>query len=169
MACSTKAISKLLDNEGGAFVSNDRGRGPSKWGITLATARVYTIVTNAWIENLTRDQAAAWYKVHYWDAMHLELIQDCAVATKILDLSVNIGNGTAVRLLQQVLIALGTHTAIVIDSIMGPKTITAVNGENPTVLLNAYREKAKLYYRDLVKKDLSAAKYLPGWLARVDA
>jgi lysozyme family protein len=97
----------LLDHEGNTYVADDHGRGPSKWGITLRTAQEcepgWTADT---IQNLTRDQAAAFYEVHFWNRYNIGLLESQEVAGKVCDLAVNVGPGTAIQLLQR---AVGTH------------------------------------------------------------
>src|SRR5215472_14605342 len=90
----------LLDHEGGAYVADDHGRGPSKWGITLQTAQGcepgWTADT---IQNLTRDQAAAFYEAHFWNRYNIGLLDSQEVANKVCDLAVNAGPGTAIKFL----------------------------------------------------------------------
>jgi len=164
MSCADDAIQKTLDNEGKDLVENDDGRGPSKWGITWKTAQVF--FTQDDIRNLTREQAAAWYRANIWDHYQLDRILDCGVASKVFDLAVNIGPGTAFGQLQRCLNAfMGAN--LTVDGILGPATISEINTADPNLLLADYKQTVLLYYDLLVRKNPALASDLPGWTARL--
>src|ERR1039458_1169142 len=86
------AIPMILKNEGSAYVPDDNGRGPSKWGITLATYQEYFPKATAEdIQNLGPEQATAFYRIAVWERFHIGLIDSQAVAAKVFDLIVNCG------------------------------------------------------------------------------
>src|SRR5690606_30113686 len=59
------------------------------------------------IRNLTREQAIAIYRRDWWDRYGYGRIKDADVAAKLMDMAVNMGPGTAHRLLQQALVWIG--------------------------------------------------------------
>jgi len=157
------AIGPLLDHEGGAYVPDDHGRGPSRWGITLATYRErHPQATGADIRSMTRERAAAFYHEAFWDGLNLGLIDDQTVAGKVFDLAVNIGPGTAVKLLQRV-------AAVREDGMLGPETSAAINRELPGAVLAAIRAAGERHYRALVRVHPKWTPLLPGWLARLNS
>jgi len=153
----------LLRHEGCAYVADDHGRGPSKWRITLQTAREsepsWTADT---ILNLSADQAAAFYQVHFWDRYHIGLLNSQDVANKVCDLAVNVGPGTAIKFLQR---AVGTKD----DGVLGPATAAAANAVDPDMLLAQIKEAGEHYYRDVAAAHPEWADNLNGWLARLSA
>jgi lysozyme family protein len=156
------AIGGLLKNEGSALVSNDHGRGASKYGITLATYReLHPAATDDDIARLGPEQATAFYRTAFWERYHLGLLEDQEVANKVLDLGVNMGGGTAVRLLQR---AIGVSPA---DGVLGPKTAAAVNKRQPAIVMQGLRTAGAQYYQELVQRRPDYKPCLPGWLARL--
>jgi lysozyme family protein len=121
----TKALTFLLKHEGG-FVDDaaDPG-GATKFGITLHELQGLGhldglnldighsgSVTIQDIRNLTPDEAAAIYRIDWWDRYGFARIHDAAVAAKLFDLFVNIGPGEAVRILQRAISAAWFPTVV---------------------------------------------------------
>ncbi len=153
-----KAITIVLKHEGG-YVNdpNDLG-GETKYGISK---RSYPHLD---IKNLTVEQAIEIYRRDWWDKYRYGDIKDQDVATKVFDLSVNMGPATAHRLLQEALVFLGYSVAV--DGILGPQTIGAANKADPKRLLQVLRWlAAHQYYRIAAQRPQSQA-FLMGWLKR---
>ena len=161
MSTFEDAIPVLLDDEGGEFIENDNGRGPSKWGVTLATYQQFHLQsTAADIRNLGKEEAIAFYRKAFWEEYHLGLIDPQPVATKMLDLTANVGP-IAIKWLQA---ACGVPQ----DMILGSHTAEAVNSMNPNAALAKVRACGEQYYRDLAKRNPEKyGKDLDGWLARL--
>lgn len=160
MAEFSAAIGLLVDHEGPEYVPDDNGRGPSKYGVTLKTARQFHPEwTERDIEQLTAHSAEEFYREAFWDWNHIGLIESQAVANKMLDLTANIGGTTAVQILQA---AVGAET----DGIIGPDTARRTNSLAPSEVLAAIRTMAEAHYRKIVEKNPKYAKFLDGWLAR---
>jgi len=109
---------------------------------------------NVDIRNLTRDAAAAIYQRDFW---HYDAVQSQAMATKIFDMSVNMGHA-AIRILQ-------TCLGITVDGLWGPGTCAAVNAAGDD-LLNTYRNALSQHYQNLVLANPALAQFLKGWLRR---
>ena len=90
----SKIIEKVLEHEGG-YVNdpNDLG-GETNYGITK---RFYPDVD---IKNLTRNQAKDIYKRDYWDKNRVESLPE-NLWHIFFDMCVNMGRGTAVKILQR--------------------------------------------------------------------
>ena len=155
-----KAVKVVLSNESGKLNPDDNGRGPSKWGVTLETAREFwPACAPADIEAMDEQKAACFYRVAFWGLYRIGLIENQELATQVLDLAVNMGP-IAIKLLQR---SVGTED----DGIMGPHTAAAAN-ENPGAAMSGLKWRAAQYYRDLAS--VNPAKYgkdLPGWLHRL--
>lgn len=160
------AIQTVLKNEGG-FVNDPRDPGgATQWGISLRFIHDPAIDGDfdgdgdedvEDVRSMTREQAIALYRTVFWDALRLGEIEDQQVATKMLDLAVNVGKVAAVKILQR---ALGCE----VDGVLGIRTLTAVNGLIAPSVLSALRLEAIAYYASI-----PAAKsqpYLRGWILR---
>jgi lysozyme family protein len=157
------AIAATLKSEGGGYVADDHGRGPSRWGVTLATAHEFHPNWKAEdIESLTLNQAKEFYRGAFWNKYLIGAIQNQAVAAKVLDLTINMGPATAFRLLQGCV-----HVAV--DGVLGQITLQAVNTADPEVLLADLRARAAGYYTELAEHRPELAHNLSGWLARLEA
>jgi lysozyme family protein len=104
--------------------------------------------------------AEAQYKTKYWDRFSGDQIQDDQVASCLLSFSINDGTRREIMLLQQVLGFTQT------DGVMGPVTLAAVNKANPATLVPALRAAQANFYKMLVAKQPTDARFLDGWLHR---
>lgn len=154
-----RALDRLLALEGG-FVDHgaDRG-GPTKYGISQKS---YPMVA---IARLTRDDATQIYHRDYWCKLKLDHILDDPLASAVFDMGVNAGIGTAAKLLQRAINALGRPLSI--DGHIGPATIAAVNASRPEHLRAAFRRACRHYYEDIVAANPSQRVFFKGWMNRI--
>lgn len=152
------AIASVLGHEGGYVNDPVDAGGETNWGISK---RSYPKVD---IKNLTRDGAIAIYRRDWWDKYGYERIADQAVATKVFNLAVNMGAKPAHELLQQALRAVDLPTTV--DGTLGPQTLLAVSLADPRALLAALRSEAAGFYRVLVARKPTQARFKDGWLNR---
>src|SRR5690606_21344731 len=114
-----RAVEVVLKHEGG-YVHDPRDPGgETKYGISK---RSYPELD---IARLTREDAIAIYYRDWWQRYGYDRLQNDAIATKLLDMAVNMGPATAHRLLQEALVFLGYDIAV--DGIIGLQTIGAAN------------------------------------------
>lgn len=66
------------------------------------------------------------YKINYWDALNLDLIEDQKMANEIYDTGVNMGTGRAAIFFQTVL-NVSSRIQLMLDGKIGPKTIALFN------------------------------------------
>ena len=156
-----RAVDVVLKHEGGLSEHPSDPGGITKWGISL---RSYPELGEEGIRNLTREQAAEIYYRDFYKRYGHDRINDEAVATKLLDMAVNMGPATAHRLLQEALVFLGYDIAV--DGIIGPQTIGAANRADPARLLRVLRWKAAERYFRLVEQRPQSRAFLIGWLRR---
>lgn len=153
-----RAVEVVLDHEGG-YVNDPRDPGgETNWGISK---RAYP---NLDIANLTRADAIAIYYKDFWQRYNYAQLQDDIVATKLLDMAVNMGPATAHRLLQEALVFLGHPVAV--DGIIGPQTIAAANKADPKRLLQVLRWMAAHHYYRIAAQRPQSRAFLIGWLTR---
>ena len=146
-------IEKVLDHEGG-YVNDPKDLGgETKYGITK---RFYPELN---IKELTKEKAKQIYKDDYWDKNRIESIPQ-ELWHIFFDMCVNMGRGTAVKILQRAANSKGRD--IDVDGGLGPATIKAMNGVG-VERVRAYRVK---YYADLVTKKPEQNKFYFGWFRR---
>ena len=156
-----RAIEVVLEHEGDAYIDNplDRG-GPTKFGIA-----------QRWnpdldVKSLTRARVIEVYWERYWLGHRYEFLPE-AIAIKVFDLAVNLGNRTAVTCLQRALQACGLR--VVIDGILGTETCGAARQADQTALMAALRSEAAGEYRLLVARHSDQIVFQGGWLNRAYA
>ena len=89
------AVDFVLNMEGGQYVENDAGKGPSRWGI-LQIAN-----PNVDVKNLSKEDAKKIYKAKFWDAINGDQLssQNPGLALATFDAAVNHGVLTAKNML----------------------------------------------------------------------
>ena len=151
-------LALLLKSEGG-YVNNPKDPGGrTNLGVTQKTweAWVGRESSEKEIRALTKDQVAPLYKAKYWTACYgpqLPLGVDYA----LLDASVNMGVGRAVKLLQESL-------GCVPDGQIGPRTIQLIDQKNPQDVIEGFSKRKISFYESLP----TFATFGKGWLKRVE-
>lgn len=166
------AVKIVLDHEG--FYSNrkdDPGH-ETKWGVSLRFLKLNGIdidndgdVDGDDIKVLKRDQAIKIYKDYWWDKYRYNEIENIIVATKIFDLSVNMGANRVHRIFQKSINEL-KKKKITVDGIIGRQTIRAANSLNQDELMDKIRKNAKEKYLQILKENPYLEWARNGWLAR---
>jgi lysozyme family protein len=110
------------------------------------------------------------YHVRFWSptpscpTWYAQLLSD-EVAKRVFDAAVNMGEGTAVKLLQTAIEA-AAGISIGVDGEWGPATLHGANNCNPDMLSAAFRRARVAHYREIVLKNPAKGKFLDNWLAR---
>jgi len=162
------AINTVLAHEGGYTVDH---AGATNYGVTIRAARAARMdidgdgdVDADDVAVMTVDDAIWFYREHYWLNVYNE-IGDQPIATKVFDLAVNMGHARAHKLLQTALRQMGC--ALVVDGILGEKTLAEMNSVNAERLLSLLRVNAANFYHRLVGGNPGRyGRYLSGWLRR---
>ncbi len=108
------------------------------------------------IKNMTKERAIAIYKKDYWEAMGVEKLPE-HLQLIVFDCGVNCGRKTAISLLQDV-------AGVLRDGIIGRVTV----GASREISVATYAKRRILYYKRIVKNNPTQAKFLKGWLKRVE-
>lgn len=163
MASFEEALPWVLSHEGGW--SNDPADpgGATNYGITLATAQKHGIPDAEALKIITPEQVAAIYRSGYWCFSGLV---NQAVSTKLLDMAVNLGPYAAIRIVQDVLNAMGADLAE--DGHWGSKTEAAANAAPADRLLDHLCRDLADYYLNLASRRPASGKFLKGWLRRAE-
>jgi lysozyme family protein len=105
------------------------------------------------------------YRTNWWEKYHYGSIADQALATKVLDASVNMGAVQAHKLLQRGLWSCGIKLND--DGTLGLVTLAAINKTPAVAVLAGMRSECAGFYRVLVaKKPDQFTEFLNGWLRR---
>lgn len=158
-----KIFDYILLVEGGYSNHPLDNGGATKYGIIERVAREHGYKGD--MKELSKEIAKSIYYEDYYLKNKLDNILNTKVALSIFDFAVNCGNVTAKKKVQIALNNLGFK--LVVDGILGIKTISALNDVDVDKFLNEYHTQQKLYYHRIVKKNPSQIYFLKGWLNRV--
>ena len=147
----------VLAAEGGYIDDPLDPGGATNLGITLKvlTDWRHSAVTKQDVMRLSRDEAAAIYRAHYWNVVRGESLP-AGVDLMVFDAAVNLGAGRSARMLQAIV---GTTQ----DGSIGPATVSATVAARPTDTIEALAIKRSDYYHSLSTFDHFGA----GWIKRV--
>lgn len=175
------AFKIVLDFEGG--YSNDPADkgGATNYGITASTLESAKtkgwVPSNVTIRNLKLDHAKVIYKKGYWDVVKADSLPH-PLNLIIFDAAVNHGPNAAIKLLQQSLNSiLKAGPSLVVDGIIGPKTLTAVKDVvsmdhnmwlQPNALvrylcIDVLVNRVELY-TSIIASNKSQEKFFKGWI-----
>lgn len=155
------AIKAVLANEGGYVNDPVDAGGETNFGISKRS------FPDLNIRSLTQFQAAQIYKASYWNANpQIEKLTSQEIATKTLDLMVNMGSRRGIKILQMSINQLHRSDQIPVDGKLGPMTVARANELDSKALLEALQENAARRYCSIVQSNLNQQKFLRGWLLR---
>ena len=175
------AFKIVLGFEGG-YVNDpaDRG-GETNYGITASTLESAKakgwVPSNVTIRSLKLDHAKTIYKKGYWDVVKADNLPH-PLDLIVFDMAVNHGPNTAIKLLQESLNSiLKAVPSLVVDGIIGPKTLTAVRDvvsmdHNPWLQPNALVRYLCIdvlvnrveLYTSIIASNKSQEKFFKGWI-----
>lgn len=181
MADFDKAIALVLKHEGGYVHDKDDPGGATKYGMSARflnsiedlikddiDSNGNNVIDSDDINRLNVDTAEKLYKAFWWDKYRYGEIENDSLATKIFDISVNIGPHQAHTDLQRSFNVISRVSLLKVDGIFGSKTLAAINTENPRYLLIKFKGLIANYYRSLARDHDKLSKYLQGWLNRLN-
>jgi lysozyme family protein len=170
------AIKLVLSAEGGySNLSADRG-GETYKGITrknFPSWKGWTIIDqykplkhNQIINLPLLDEAIKdFYYINFWLPLNLDSINP-KIAALTFDFAVNSGTKTAARALQKVTKDT-TGAKIIVDGVIGKKTIDAINQAPAKKIFDALMQHRVNFYKTLVANDPSQSIFITGWLNRL--
>ncbi len=168
MADFGNAFSIILDFEGGySDHPLDKG-GKTKYGITEKVAREYGYANG--IKDMPLRLAKEIYKVQYWESINLHKLKNNDVAVEVFDIAVNMGIGTAGRILQRSLNLVNKkRDKLKVDGIVGTKTIAVTNevkGLKVISLVKCINGEQYIKYKKIVKNNPAMKVFFNGWVKR---
>ena len=108
------------------------------------------------------------YRFEYWKPIRGDEIRDQQVATKMLDMAVNMGVRQAIVLCQRALNGCSAFQ-VAEDGLLGSRTMAAINRCDAAALLIHLREMCAAFYQQLAAMRPEMRAYLNGWLSRARA
>ena len=96
----------------------------------------------------------------YWDRWKADNINSQSVANILVDWVWGSGK-FGITIPQQLL-------GVEVDGIVGEQTLKAVNDRNPFILFGMIKERRAKFYKDIVARDATQAKFLKGWINRLN-
>jgi len=149
-------IDEIIRREGGDKETNDptdRG-GRTKYGIS----EVHN--PEAWADgDVDYQEARSIYERKYIVGPRFNRVKNDKLRELLIDYGVNSGPQLAIQKLQEIL-------KVKTDGILGPKTLAAIEAQEPRRLTNQLAlARIKMMGR-IAKKDPSQLKYINGWLDR---
>lgn len=144
----------------GAYTNdpNDQG-GETKWGISK---RAYPHLD---IKKLTYKEAVDIYKNNYYSSLIDSVVYE-PLAFKVFDMSVLMGNLSAIQALQKAINDLGI--VIAIDGKLGPLTLTAIAISNQVNLYEIYIKRLEKRIDWNILKRPTNIRFRKGWLNRIN-
>lgn len=165
------AFNEIIDNEGGYTNDPDDPGGETNFGITQKELNSWYKILKipAHVKDLTLADAKVFYKT-YWDAYHYEDIDSTEIATKIFDLTVNLGVHESHIITQRAINQ--CWFPITVDGILGPSTLYAINSlhiANKDAQLHQFmRQETVKVYNEIVERKPRLKKFLAGWVNRAN-
>ena len=156
----------ILSWEGGfANVPGDKG-GATKYGVTISTwkAQGYDKDGDGDIDvddlkKITPDDAKRICRLNFWNRWKADEIKDQSLANMLVDWVWASGK-YGITIPQKLL-------GVKADGIVGPKTIAALNAQDPRTFFYKLWQRRKKYLYDICKSYPTNYKFLNGWLKRL--
>jgi lysozyme family protein len=167
MAVFEKSIDIILSHEGGYVDDKDDSGGATNFGISLKFLKnLRKDCTAKDIQNLTIEEVKAIYRKEFWDKYRFGQFNNQDIATKVFDMSVNMGPSQAFKLLQRACNSLTSRSNLVVDGILGKDTYYVTCTLNPAALLNELKNQCIAFYEKIIEQDPKKEKFRKGWMNR---
>lgn len=175
-----KALKVVLRHEGGFTNNMSDSGGPTNFGISLRFIKASGIdidldgeINIEDIKKLNKNNARDIYNRFWWEKYHYNSINNLEIATKIFDLSVNMGAIQAHKLVQRAINSMMPFglSYIDVDGLLGAVSIKSINDideiDESKHLLTAIKSQGAKFYRNLVDKNNNLEIFIKGWMNRL--
>jgi len=160
MANLFKALKYTLAFEGGYSDDPDDHGGKTYCGITQTTLNRYLKNhPSSKVADSVKDLSIADVEEISGEYWKFDDVTSQPIASKLFDMAFNMGLHQAIVYCQRIL-------GLQEDGFFGPVTLSAVNGCDPTKLMNGLVTESISHYLGCIKKDPTQEKYRKGWLRR---
>ena len=160
-----KALHKNPNEKGLTFMGIYEAAHPSwqGWGQVRAAINAYGDLEKASValynDDALIEKVKIFYKKEFWDKMRLDEVDSELKSCELFVFGVNVDTVPAVKVLQRLL-------GVVVDGIMGQKTLKALNDYNEQSFDVDFDRAEIAYYRNLVKAKPEYYIYERGWINR---
>lgn len=165
-------IKSILQHEGGLSLDKRDPGGATNWGISLRYLRSIGLdlngdgkVDETDILGMPQIDAVNIYRKYWWDKYRYAAFNELQVVEKVFDMAVNMGAGTAHRLLQIAINRL-IDKPIKVDGLLGGQTFGAANKLNENELRSELRKCAEHRYIEILSNNPNMEWARKGWLRR---
>lgn len=179
MSTFEKAIGLLLQHEGGCVNNPNDPGGVTNYGVSLRFLQEQPLTVGDFdhdgdvdaedIKNMSVEDAKTVYRTVWWDKYRYGMINDQTIATKVFDLSVNMGAKRAHMLLQEAMNK-AFSLRLTVDGLIGNATFSTLNaihdGDQEQTLITAYCNEAFGFYQRLIAAKPSLKVFENGWKNR---
>ncbi len=178
MASFDRAIPLILLHEGGLVNHPADPGGITNYGISLRFLKDYPHVgdfdgdgdvDHEDIKNMSVEDAKRIYKMFWWDKYKYSNIIDQTIATKVFDLSVNMGASRAHKLLQTAANK-AFSLNLTVDGVLGNASFSTLNaiadGDEEQALITEYCNQAWGFYQSIIANKPSQKVFEKGWRNR---
>jgi len=161
------ALHKNPNEKGLTFMGIYEAAHPSwqGWGQVRAAINAYGDLEKASValynDDALIEKVKIFYKKEFWDKMRLDEVDSELKSCELFVFGVNVDTVPAVRVLQRLL-------GVVVDGIMGQKTLKALNDYNEQSFDVDFDRAEIAYYRNLVKAKPEYHIYERGWINRAE-
>lgn len=158
-----RCLGIVLRSEGGYSNNSSDPGGATNKGITQKVYNTYRESKSLPIQSvklITDDEVYDIYFNNYWKPSNLEILDDANLILQILDMCINSGVRTSIKILQRLI-------GVTDDGKIGPKTARAIS-EYVGDIVTDFMNKRKLFYTLLVRAKPELKIFLKGWTNRVD-
>lgn len=160
---SPERMFEAASRKGPVSVRGDKG-GLTHVGVTIGTWRNYlarkSLPPGTPLASMTLDQWCDLLRLLFWERCSADAIHSSRVAAAIVDWVWHSGPGI-LRHIQRLL-------GVKVDTIIGPKTIAAINARDPVSLFSEIQERRISYYRAIAPEGSANHRFLRGWINRVN-
>ena len=146
----------------------DKGGATNK-GVTISTWKKYGrdingdgVIDEEDLKLITDEDAIRIMKLNYWDVVRADDIESQSVANLLVDWVWGSGPGQSVPIVQQMVGA----TA---DGIIGPKSIAAINAQDPREFFKKLHARRHVYFNRIVESHPEQETFINGWRRRLDS
>jgi lysozyme family protein len=166
-----KCLQFVLKWEGGLSHDPDDPGGRTYRGVTQARYNQYRKAKGLPLRDvaqMTEQEMREIYWTYYWLPVKGDEF-DYPLALAVFDTGVNMGTGTAIKLLQRAINdLLPKEKWVTVDGVLRQQTLTAAKSLNPIQLALRLCDRREERYRAIVRAKPKLGKFLKGWLNRLN-
>lgn len=119
------------------------------------------------LESITLAHAAAIYLIMFWNKLNLEKVDDVRKAVIVFDAAVLFGVSRVARFVQECLNAVSEGETLLVDGVIGPKSLRTLNTCNYFLFRDAFQKRLRERIDFVVKASAKNQRYRNGWHNRV--